>query len=348
MQMKRRGFDRDKFKVSEAGGVELPQGDLVRSGPLRDGTTIPRLLEPGVDDLDLADWLAGNRDRAVGELEEAGAVLFRGFQIDTPERLERVASRICSELFNENGEHPRDSVSGNVYTPVFYPPENQLLWHNENSFNPQWPKRIFFACATPPAAGGETPLVDSREVYRRIDPEVRERFERDGVMYMRNYAPGLGLGWKQVFRTDDRKEVERRCALGGFRTEWKSEDRLKTTCVRPAAIEHPDTGEPCWFNQAQHWHVSCLAPEVRESLEESFEEGDLPRNCYYGDGSVIEDEVMSHVLSVYEELEVTFPWQRGDVVMVDNILAAHGRNPFEPPRKILVAMGDMTRYEELR
>jgi alpha-ketoglutarate-dependent taurine dioxygenase len=348
MQSKRKGFDRSKFKVSEAGGVELPRGELVKSGFLRDGVGLPRVLEPGVGEVDLADWLQGNRDHVIGELESAGAVLFRGFRIDTPERLERVAGTLCSELFNENGEHPRDSVSGNVYTPVFYPPEKQLLWHNENSFNPQWPKRIFFACATPPGRGGETPLVDSREVYRRIDPEIRELFERKGVMYMRNYAPGLGLQWWRVFQSRDRAEVEEICGRGGFAVEWKEGDRLKTTCVRPAVIRHPDTGEACWFNQAQHWHVSCLEPEVRESLTASFAEDDLPRNCYFGDGSTIPDAAMDRVLSVYRDLEVSFPWQRGDVVLVDNILAAHGRNPFEGPRKILVAMGDMTRYEEVQ
>ena len=347
MQTKRKGFDRSKFKVSESSGVELPQGDLVRSHPLREEAEIPRVVEPSVGDVDLADWLKANRQTVVDQLEVAGAVLFRGFGIDSPERLERVAGTICDELFNENGEHPRDSVSGNVYTPVFYPPEKQLLWHNENSFNPQWPKRIFFACETPPASGGETPLVDSRDVYRRIDPAIRERFEEKGVLYMRNYAPGLGLEWWQVFQTRDRSEVEQICARGGFVAEWKEGDRLKTTCVRPAVISHPDTGEPCWFNQAQHWHISCLEDDVRRSLEESFEEDDLPRNCYYGDGSPIEDETMAHILEVYRDLEVSFPWQRGDVVLVDNILAAHGRNPFEPPRKILVAMGDMTRYEEV-
>jgi hypothetical protein len=34
-------------------------------------------------------------------------------------------------------------------------------------------------------------------------------------------------------------------------------------------------------------------------------------------------------------------------MVVDNVLAAHGRNPFEGSRKILVTMGDMMSFDEI-
>lgn len=47
------------------------------------------------------------------------------------------------------------------------------------------------------------------------------------------------------------------------------------------------------------------------------------------------------ILTVYRQVQVSFPWQRGDVLMLDNLLVAHSRNPFVGPRKIIVAMADM-------
>lgn len=341
-----RHFERSKFKDLKPQVVSLGEGDLVRSRPYQDRGPLPLLVEPSAEGVDLADWAAGNRSWVDEGLGRHGAILFRGFGIATPESFERFASKVCGELFDENGEHPRESVSGNVYTPVFYPAGKHLLWHNENSFNHKWPSKILFCCARPADHGGETPLVDSREVYRRIDPTVRDRFERKGVMYMRHYGAGPGLDWQTVFRTQDPAEVEARCASEGFEVTWKDGGTvLRTRCVRPAVLRHSVTGEPCWFNQAQHWHIACLDPETRSSIRESYREEDFPRHCYYGDGSPIEDSVMEEILGIYQELEVCFPWQAGDVVLVDNVMAAHGRNPFSGPRKILVALGDMKSWD---
>jgi alpha-ketoglutarate-dependent taurine dioxygenase len=250
-------------------------------------------------------------------------------------------------LFDENGEHPREKVSGKVYTPVFYPPDQHLLWHNENSFNYSWPTKIWFACVEPAQRGGETPIVDSRLVYQQLDPAILDQFMRKGVMYVRNYDSALGLDWKTVFRTSDRAVVEERCRQQLMSFEWKENGQLKTTCARPAAVRHPVTGEMTWFNQAQHWHVSCLDPETREAMLKLFSEEDLPRHCYYGDGSPIEDSVMTEILKTYEEMESLFPWMAGDILMLDNLLTAHARNRFTGERKLLVAMGDMLSYGDV-
>src|SRR5215210_1954054 len=218
--------------------VSLPDGGLVKTGSLDGGNPLPLVCRPAVEDLDLAEWAAGNLAFVESELLRHGAVLFRDFRVESAGAFERFAPAVCPELFSENGEHPRETVSGRVYTPVFYPPDKQLLWHNENSFNHSWPSRILFGCLRPADSGGETPLVDSRRVFSAIDPAVRRRFAERGVMYVRNYGERLGLKWQRVFLTDDRAEVERRCRAARMGFEWKSGDRLMTTCVRPAAVRH--------------------------------------------------------------------------------------------------------------
>jgi alpha-ketoglutarate-dependent taurine dioxygenase len=35
---------------------------------------------------------------------------------------------------------------------------------------------------------------------------------------------------------------------------------------------------------------------------------------------------------------VKFPWQRGDMLVLDNVLSMHGRATFDGPRRILTAL----------
>jgi hypothetical protein len=105
-------------------------------------------------------------------------------------------------------------------------------------------------------------------------------------------------------------------------------------------VQHPQTGEPVWFNHATFFHVSTLPEAVREGLAAGLAEEDLPANTYYGDGSPIEPETLEHLRAAYREETVLFPWRQGDLLMLDNMLVAHGRSPFRGPRKILVAMAD--------
>ena len=78
-----------------------------------------------------------------------------------------------------------------------------------------------------------------------------------------------------------------------------------------------------------------------------FGEDNLPRQVYYGDGAPIEDSVIQEILAVYQEAKVSFPWRQGDVLMLDNMLTAHGRHPYIGPRKIVVAMGEMIHGADL-
>jgi alpha-ketoglutarate-dependent taurine dioxygenase len=315
--------------------VSLPQEDLVRAEPIAPGVPLPLVLCPNAPGLDLAEWAAANRSFVEEKLLAHGGLLFRGFGLSSIADFERFAGSLCPELFGEYGDLPREGVGGKVYSSTPYPPDKPILFHNESSHLPRWPMRIFFYCAQPAEQGGETPIVDCREVYRRLSPETRRRFEEKHLMYVRNYTEGLDVSWTDFFHTTDRAEVE------GTEVEWTNGNGLRTRQICRAVIEHPATGEPLFFNQVQIHHVSTLDPEVRRSLLSLFPEEDLPRNVYYGDGTPIEDEVMEEVGTVLSGCAVEFPWQAGDVVMLDNMLVAHSRNPYVGARKIVVALGQM-------
>lgn len=323
--------------------VTYTADEAVYITPLREGFGLPQVIRPKLPGVDAPAWATATRPALDELLDKHGALLLRDFGITTPDSLRRLALAFVAELFADNGEHPRSPLSDLIYTPVFFPPTQKLLWHNENSFNEIGPARVFFCCSRPADEGGETPLADSRQVFQQLDPELREEFIAKGVMYLRTYGTGVGLSWREVFRTESRAEVEACCARQGLRFSWEN-DYLHTSAVRPAAILHPRTREWSWINQAQHWHPACLDPATRAAIEDTFRADDFPRSCKFGDGTIIPDTAMHEIGRVYREAEVCFQWQQGDVVVIDNILVAHARNPYKGERRLLVAMGDMVRF----
>jgi alpha-ketoglutarate-dependent taurine dioxygenase len=305
------------------------------------------VAEPQMPNVNVAGWAISNRQAMEEMLLRHGAVLWRGFNISTIENFETVARAMTDELFGEYGDLPRASVSGKVYGSTPYPADQAILFHNESSHLHRWPMKIWFYCAQAPAHGGETPIVDCRKVYQLLDPALRERFARKQLMYVRNYTEALDVSWQDFFRTSERAEVESYCRAAGIEYEWKNGNELRTRQVCQAIARHPRTGEPVFFNQIQLHHVSCLAPATYESMRSLFREEDYPRNVCYGDGTPIEDSVVSEICDLYRQTSVSFTWQEGDILMLDNMLTAHGRNPYSGPRKIVVAMGDMTHQADL-
>ncbi|MEM9275514.1 MAG: TauD/TfdA family dioxygenase [Cyanobacteria bacterium P01_F01_bin.143] len=328
--------------------ISLSRSSSIKTSYLNSETTLPLIVQPIIENLDLVYWLENNQQFVEKELFKHGAILFRGFKIDNVVAFEKCSLKICSQLFSENGEHPRENLSENIYTPVFYPAKKQLLWHNENSFNLRWPMKILFGCLQPASQGGETTIVNSRKVFEALDPRIKDKFIQKQVMYVRNYVEDLGRNWQTIFQTTNPSKVNDICQQSAIAFEWQPNGQLKTRSVRPAVVRHPVTNEISWFNQAQHWHPACLDAEDREYLFSLYKQEDLPRNCHYGDGTPIEDEIMEAICEVYQQLEVAIPWEAGDILVLDNILTAHGRNPYVGTRKLLVAVGDMTSFEEIK
>jgi alpha-ketoglutarate-dependent taurine dioxygenase len=332
----------------EAPAIEaLPADSPVKAGFLAPGDTYPLVLAPAAGRVDLAAWAAENRGFIVSSLLRCGAVLFRGFDLATPAEFERAAGAICPELFGEYGDLPREGVNGKVYASTPYPANQAILFHNESSHLPRWPLKQFFACMTPSETGGETPLLDCREVARSLDGAILDRFAEKGLVYVRNFCDGIDVSWQHFFKTEDKKVVEKICADGGMACEWVRGKTLRVKQKARAVRKHPVTGETVFFNQVQLHHPYCLDAATRKSLVALFKEEGLPRNVYYGDGTRIEDAVMAELDKLYWGKAKAFPWQRGDMIMLDNMLTAHARKPFTGVRKIVVAMGEMVNAADL-
>ncbi|MEG3902154.1 amino acid adenylation domain-containing protein [Microcoleus sp. B4-C5] len=340
-ELKREKSNFSKFKSVKPKPVALPQGELIKTEYLHPDEPFPLVAKPAVADVDIADWAKNNREFIEAKLLQHGGILFRGFIGPVVAAFEQFALSICSELFGEYGDLPREGVSGKVYGSTPYPADKAILFHSESSHLHRWPMKIWFFCVQPAQQGGETPIVDCRKIYQLLDPKLREKFAQKQIMYVRNYTDGLDVSWKDFFQTEDKSVVEEYCRQAGMEFEWKAGNNLRTSKIRPAIAKHPKTKEMVFFNQLPLHHISCLDAATRASLLSVFGEENLPRNVYYGDGTPIEDSVMEEIQAVYAQAAVSFPWQAGDILMLDNMLAAHSRNPFIGSRKIVVAMGEM-------
>ncbi len=302
---------------------------------------LPLVVEAQLADLSLPAWAADHRDLIERALDEAGAILFRGFIAPSAEAFRAFMAAVSSApMAYRYGSTPRREVEPGIYTSTEYPAAETIPLHNEMAYAREWPARIAFCCRVPAARGGETPICDSRAVLAAIPAATRARFEAHGVMYVRHYRPGVDLPWQQVFGTERRDELAAYCHAQGIGHAWRDDGTLATWQVCQATLAHPRTGARVWFNQAHLFHVSALAAPVRDALLARYGEQGLPRNACYGDGAPLTADDLAAIRAAYARERVMFAWRRGDVLLLDNVLAAHGRQPFEGPREVVVAMAD--------
>jgi alpha-ketoglutarate-dependent taurine dioxygenase len=354
-----------------------PISPTLDDGPIRarllGGSRLPLVIEPlgreGRPVPALTAWIERNHEVLRHKLTEHGALLFRGFAVDGAPDFERVARAVDPHLKNDYlGTSPRNALTEYVFSASELPPYYPIPQHCEMSFTREPPTRLFFCCFVPSSGpGGETPLCDFRKVYADLDPEVRARFVARGVRNIRNYVGPEGGGrfdlwklkrWDEMFQSTDRAVVERACAANGFEPTWMPGGRLRLVNTQPAAKLHPLTGEPTWFNHSQVFHLSAVPAEYRRiaarlgkpryqvlagvaaaavRLKRRGNPLDQAMHCTFGDGTPIEDADMDHVRDAVWKNMVFIPWQKGDVVAIDNFAVSHGRMPYQGPRTVAVA-----------
>jgi alpha-ketoglutarate-dependent taurine dioxygenase len=298
-------------------------------------------------------------------------VLFRGFEVVTPQDFEDTIIQVEPHLNNEyHGTSPRHHVTKYVFTaselPNFFP----IPQHLEMSFLTSRPRRLFFFCQTEPETGGETPVTDFGAVWSDLDEDVRKKFAEKGVRYVRNYCgpnesswdPSQLKPWPEVFQTTDRDVVEKDSIKDNLKLEWKTGDGIRLTNNMPSMLQHPITGETIWANHSQVFHPGTPHQEyfriaqhqgrwrfyfwflvglILFCLKKLFsKEQDFPLNTLYGDGSIISLSDMNKVRNAIWKNTVFSPWRKGDVVLIDNLGASHGRMPYTgKQRSVLVGWG---------
>ena len=196
------------------------------------------------------------------------------------------------------------------------------------------PSRIAFYCDTPAAAGGETSILVSGAVAARVAqerPDFAARLAREGLLYRRvlseedDPASAQGRGWKSTYAlTRDAAEAAM-LATGVHSWTWLPDGSLRTeTAALPAFLDDPRSGERVFHNALAAIYLGWNDARNRG-----------PDSVLFGSGAQLEEADVRAVAAIMDELAVNIPWQRGDLMLLDNRRAMHARRPFTPPRRVL-------------
>jgi len=316
---------------------------------------LPLVIEPanrGILFPEFLDLLERNREVFKENLLQYGGILFRNFPICSEHDFVQGIKALQTGNFLSyiGGDSPRIKIIDGVYTSTEAPPTMKLPLHNELSYVKNYPKHIYFYCDIPPVAKGETIIADARTIFNAIDKDVRERFIEKGLRYVSCYPYKSAFmkfvnkshkSWMHVFETEDKNEVERKCVENEILYQWNKNDWLQISQVRPATMRHPETQEEVWFNQAHHFDFNPKFLGWKNYIGAKIlycRKHTLLHDVFFADNSRIAREDFYHILDVLEKNSVYFPWQKGDMLVLDNVLAMHGRATFTGKRRVLTSM----------
>lgn len=296
----------------------------------------PALITGGGD---LAAFLKANKAAVDTALDEAGALLFRGFDVPDPQAFDAAI-----EAYGEPGFTYEDSLSNAVRTNVTprvftaneAPPSTEIFLHHEMAQTPIYPSKLFFYCEIAEMTGGATPLCRSDWVMDRLiadAPDFVARLEAQGVRYT-NVMPGAddagsgqGRSWRSTLSVGSQDEAEKRLSDLGYSWEWREDGSLRVTTAALPAVRIVSEGRKTFFNQLiaafRGWS------DTRNSADKSIT---------FGDGEAITAEHMAPAIKAAEELTALCEWQPGDVALVDNYTVMHGRQPYEGKRRVLASL----------
>jgi len=326
--------------------VTVDLGDVVRVHLHPEG--VPLFIEPSCDRLkhDFAafnDWFVAHEQPLEKLLHTYGAIRFRGFPVSNSREFGALLAHYPSaDMGYTGGGTPRAVLAGKVFEATRFPQDLRITLHQEMSYLQHFPLKVAFFCNVPATSGGATDIGSIKRFEAEIPPQLLERIRMHGVVYKRNFRDGgvsvadwhphlvnLHRPWQEAFYTDDPREAEGKCDSMGLEWKWLDDGSLQTDFRSAAFITHPVLGTQHMFHQAHQFNTIPTAQgsgsiDWNAYIAHYGENKPRPTEATLGDGTrfTIALREASHRAAVVE------PWQRGEVMLLDNLLCCHGRSPF--------------------
>ncbi len=299
-----------------------------------------------------ANWAAGHRNALRAAVAEHGCVLIRGLGLRDAAGAGTVFQRMAVSLMAEKEAFaPRQPLTGGsdpgkLYSATPWPPRRRMGMHHELSYRLEFPGLLLFACLSPAARGGGTALADATAMLEALPADLVRRFEREGWILDRAYHEDSGASCEEAFGTGDRAAIESYCRANAIEFAWEPDGTLRTRQRRSAVVRHPVTGRRCWFNQIAFLSEWTMDPGAREYLVDLYGADGLPFSTRFGHGDPVGEDIVRLLNETYDAAASRVSWQAGDLLLVDNVRTAHGREPYEGPREMLAALADPVRLAD--
>lgn len=287
-------------------------------------------------------WVNNNLEPLAKELNCSGAILFRGFPITDAQSYDRFFS-----AFNYPNFTYKESLSNAVrinhteyvFTANEAPKHVEIYLHNEMAQTPIYPDRISLFCEKAASAGGETAICRSDLLYSALfaaEPELMNKLETIGIKYTTRMPAedspesGQGRSWRGTLNVDSVDQAEAKLKELRYSWQWEEDGSLTAQTAALPAIRELNGGRKVFFNQIIAAYMGWKG--VKETPEIAL--------CF-GDDSYFSKPFLDTIVRLAESLTFDIPWQDGDVALVDNNLAMHGRRPYsgDLKRKVLVVLG---------
>ena len=344
---------------------------------LRQSPGLPKVISTsaGRSTSDFLAQVEANKTELRKQLASHGALLFRKCGMNTTEDFHRLLEGLQIDPCDPNhyyGEVMRAATGDNVMEPTLVPPDLVIAPHNESAFWYKQPEYISFFCQETNALAGQTPIINCAKVAADFAPELREKLLQssavneyvfDDLHSNKTLVKGQKRNtWQVAFQTSEREAVE---AIAAERNDvellWRKSGALHIKIKSAVFVTHPTTGELC-FRAMRAFDFA----NVKYMLEE-FAKDQMPYHKYLSSKSIIglsswltgnnliEHQKYSWKTTIENGPELTpeesacvtetlfkhatiFRWHPEDVLVIDNVKAAHGRLNVDAKRVIHVFM----------